>query len=70
MYKQLVFFEKDGKIYEAQVDTTIKNRTDNIITNVSVNEIVNLGDDKYGISLYEAKSGWDKHFEVEGLDEF
>ena len=69
MYMQPVFFEKDSKIHEAQANTTIKNRTDNVITNVRVSEIADLGDNKYRISLFEAKSGWDKQFEVEGSDE-
>lgn len=69
MYNGPVFFEKNGKIYKAQVNATIENRTDNEITDVSVNEIVDRGNNKYGILLFEAKSGWDKQFEVEAIDD-
>ena len=69
MYKGPVFFKKNDTIYEAQVGATIRNRTENVITNVSVREIVDLGNNKYGILLFEAKQGWDKQFEVEGLED-
>lgn len=68
MHKQPIFFEKNGKVYEAQSGATIKNITDNVFTDVSVSEILDLGNNKYGILLFSAKPGWDKQFDVDSVE--
>lgn len=69
MTEQPIFFEKDDKIYKAQINATLLNMTDSVPEGVVVKDVATRGNNKYGILLLSASSKWDKEFEVERLDE-